>query len=893
MSSAEDQSHKGIEVSGSGSAASQGGVSAGAGGVAVGRDVHGNIHVGDIVYSKTEFEELREALGEAVNTLRTNLQRRIRQASRTRPDEPYRYLDYFDIEHMSVFFGRDTARETLLDLIRAERHESRLTLLHAPSGVGKTSLLRAGMVPALFDAGDLPLYIHHPREPVVTIKQAILPAAPHPEKLNELPLLAYLTWTADHLERDETLVILLDQFEEFFIRLMQAQQQPFIHALADCYSTRDLPVKFVLAMRKDYFSDMAVFTEEIENVFHNQYLLPALTREEAASAINAPLEGEGLEWEPEAVETLLDYLEQGEIAPPHLQLICSRLYDAVKDAGQTVISVKGVDLRSVHADYLVEEMEYPGFTPAQRELGWTMLKRLVTSEGTKQSLSLDKLYEIASQDEMDPVLTRLVNRRLLRRDESEGEALIEVAHDTLAAEIATYETDQERRQKVATELVERGLANWRQFGTLMDASMLGVLDNYRDTLVDPATEALEFIWRSALASDHETDYWAARARQGGIPIDEIALLLSRLRQFLLDYYDLEETRTLCFNLGLDYENLRGTGRREKMQSLLNYFERQGRQNELLEELHRSRPDAFNQRELYELYSDSGESSFLQEADRTTNLVDLHRFIQERYSLAELRILCFDLGVDFEDLPGEGKAAKARELVQYVVRSNLMEQLLGELRRSRPALFQEAGLDELHSELQDASGAEEDDQPTLTTRLRRFISYHFSVDEMQELCFVLGVWYEDLAGTVKEEKAQQLVDRMQRAGQLERLMQALLQSRPEAFSMEGFDSASIDGGNETVLEVDDDAAVTTRLHQFVRNHYSLDEIQDLCFDFAVVYENLPGEGKAAKARELVRWMERRMRLNDLLIELQRTRPLPFQQAGLDIVLQESMGEESEK
>jgi formylglycine-generating enzyme required for sulfatase activity len=479
--------------------------------------------LGDVIYAKTEVEEIQAALREAVNALRNSLARRVPKAKRTSPKEPYRYLDFFALEHMSIFHGREAAREALLTQIRGESQENRLTLLHAPSGAGKTSLLQAGIVPDLFEMGDLPIYIQHPREPVATIKRSILPAAPHPEALATLPFHTFLSWATQYLERDETLVILLDQFEEFFIQLTSTQQQAFIASIADWYRDDRLPVRFVLAMRKDYFSDMAVFADELEKVFHNQFLLPALSRSEAMRAITTPLEGRDMSWEPGAVQELLDYLDRGEISPPHLQLICSRLYKVAKETKQTTISVEGVNLESVHADYLVEEMSAPDFPPAERELGWRLLKRLVTSEGTKQVLALEKLYEIAPPAETDPVLKRLVNRRLLRRDGSDQQTQIEVAHDTLASEIARHETDQEHREKVARELVERGLANWTQFGYLMEMPILKTLDQYRDDLVNADSEMLEFLFRSALARGWAAAYWFDRARQTGVPVEEIAL----------------------------------------------------------------------------------------------------------------------------------------------------------------------------------------------------------------------------------------------------------------------------------------------------------------------------------------------------------------------------------
>ena len=538
------------QLPGSGAIAQAGSVAAGEGWVAVSRDVkdsniivdpQGNVHIGDIVYSKTEVEELHDSLRDAVNTLRNTLTRRIRQAARTRPEQPYRYLDYFDLEHMTSFHGREATRQELLAQIRSDQPESRLTLLHAHSGAGKTSLLRAGMISDLFGVGDLPVYIHHPREPVATIIRAILPDAPHPEKLARLPLLTFLTWTAQYLEREETLVVLLDQFEEFFIHLTPLQQRPFLDSLADCYHATGLPVKFVLAIRKDYFSNMALFADELEKVFHNQLLLPALTREEAERSITAPLDGLDVTWEPGAVEALMDYLDRGETAPPHLQLICSRLYDAaVKNSGRTAISVKGVDLRSIHADYMTDEMSAPGFLPAQRELGWQLLKLLVTSRGTTQALPLEELYKLAPPDKLDPVLKSLVNRRLLRRDEDKitQQTTIEIAHDTLARAILAHESSDEIRTKAARELVSRGLDDWlgHESKPLLDRARLRILDEYHDVLTLPLLgggtraernrQASEFLIRSALAAGHQVRYWFELVQTGGVDVE--ALLLERL-----------------------------------------------------------------------------------------------------------------------------------------------------------------------------------------------------------------------------------------------------------------------------------------------------------------------------------------------------------------------------
>jgi hypothetical protein len=73
------------------------------------------------------------------------------------------------------------------------------------------------------------------------------------------------------------------------------------------------------------------------------------------------------------------------------------------------------------------------------------------------------------------------------------------------------------------------------------------------------------------------------------------------------------------------------------------------------------------------------------------LTNLHRFIAESFDLEELRTLCFDLGVEHDDLGGEGRSDKARELVRRMGRRKELERLVDALRKGRPGAFDEVRL----------------------------------------------------------------------------------------------------------------------------------------------------------------------------------------------------------
>jgi hypothetical protein len=90
---------------------------------------------------------------------------------------------------------------------------------------------------------------------------------------------------------------------------------------------------------------------------------------------------------------------------------------------------------------------------------------------------------------------------------------------------------------------------------------------------------------------------------------------------------------------------------------------------------------------------------IQSADRSDavsekgaqDLARLRQFIQDHYSLDELHTLCFDMGFEYEDLPGETRSAKARELVDHMRRRDQLDRLIGILRQTRADAFVQAGL----------------------------------------------------------------------------------------------------------------------------------------------------------------------------------------------------------
>jgi hypothetical protein len=274
----------------------------------------------EIVEQAEAFE--RKRLAEAVTEYVAGLQGQAEQAQRRGGSgNPFKALLEYDFGDAQLFFGRDAAIGALLE--RLER--SPLAVLHADSGMGKTSLLRAGLAPLLLARGHVPLYVR-PYDVLIplAIKRELI------TQLEQVPNLAAAS-LRDFLRRatgllgGQRLVILLDQFEDVFAVQSAGARADFAAELAECLNDALLPVRWVLSLRGEWFGHLSTFQPQVPQPFANQFLLSALSRDEAVDTITRTMERSTLTIEPELIDRIVDDLGPDAIAPPQLQVVCHAL----------------------------------------------------------------------------------------------------------------------------------------------------------------------------------------------------------------------------------------------------------------------------------------------------------------------------------------------------------------------------------------------------------------------------------------------------------------------------------------------------------------------------------------------------------------------------------------
>ncbi len=445
------------------------------------------------------------------------------------PERPYKLLDYYEARDAGIFFGRRQETQYLTSLI----HAHRLVLLYGASGVGKTSLLLAGAVPRLERAEPLyqTVYVRAFEDPALVIRRAVRRRLPGVELPQLSSLLDFLDAATHALER--TLVIILDQFEEFFIRLSPELRAAFIAELGALYDAYDLPVKVVLSLREDWLAWVEEIEKRIPEVFRIRMRLLPLTRDQARQAVTAPVERLGVSYEPALVERLLEDLtltDQGGTAvmPPQLQLVCSALYDKLEPDERQIPLAAYKQLggaRGVLQRYLEDELTRLGGD--EQKLARAALEELVTSQGTKAVRTGDELALALGVDasDLEPVLDKLVRARLLRPVEwAEGaEPAYELAHEYLITEIAL--SPEAVARKEAEELLRQGVDNWQRFEAQLSTKAFKLIDAQRDRLrLD--RQAQELMLRCALRHGVSVGLWLGRVEdgEGALALAQQALL---------------------------------------------------------------------------------------------------------------------------------------------------------------------------------------------------------------------------------------------------------------------------------------------------------------------------------------------------------------------------------
>ena len=376
------------------------------------------------------------------------------------PTSPFKGLSPFgdsDADAL-LFFGR--ARET--ETIVANLQAARVTVLFGPTGVGKTSILRAGVAHRLRGEADA-------RVVIVARWSGNAAAA----------LGAAVT-----AEGEEDVYVILDQFEEYFV--YDRDDDEFATALADVVLDPGSRLNVLIGIREDSLARLDVFKRRIPALLANRLRLERLDRRAAAEAIRGPIDAyndaqphaEPVSVEPELIEAVLDDVAVGRVhlggtgrgaaangaasdrvEAPFLQLVLERLWEAERALASTRLRLETLRALGGASTIVREHLEraMSALTPDEQHAAAAMYRHLVTPSGTKIAHAVGDLagYADVNTAQAASVLGKLARERIVRSSSDNGVATTryEIFHDVLADAVLAWRSKHEASR--ALEAAER------------------------------------------------------------------------------------------------------------------------------------------------------------------------------------------------------------------------------------------------------------------------------------------------------------------------------------------------------------------------------------------------------------------------------------------------------
>jgi hypothetical protein len=420
------------------------------------------------------------------------------EAIRVDAENPWPGLDAYREKDQEFFHGRNPETEELFrSVIR-----SPLTVLFGQSGLGKTSLLQAGLFPLLRNENILPVYIRldftsELQKLSLQVRQTVINSAL--ENVIEAPQLnePETLWEFFHQcnsdfwnEKNQLIMPLLvfDQFEEIFTLGKSTHNQVinsglFIQELADLaegrpprrlkefleanpkeaknYNFSRHHYKILLSLREDYIPDLEEFRGQIPSISQNRIRLNRMNGKTAlevttlaGNLINQEV-GEKIVRFVSAKGASEIPLEKLEIEPALLSVVCTELNNKRKNNNEPVISDK---LLEGSQEEIISSFYKRSISGFSSEVQIFIEEKLITGTGFRDSFALDNA--LSNRGITEDVIKTLIDRRLIRKEERGGMQRLELTHDLLTKVISTsrnqrHQLEEIRKREEESVLIER------------------------------------------------------------------------------------------------------------------------------------------------------------------------------------------------------------------------------------------------------------------------------------------------------------------------------------------------------------------------------------------------------------------------------------------------------
>ncbi len=400
-------------------------------------------------------------------------------------DSPFPGLVAFQEADADRFFGRTRDVTRALKALR----ERPLLGIVGPSGVGKSSLVRAGLLPALKASGETweSVILRPGRDPLATLAKAVQPLThSNSTSLDESiaaqeAVIARMRQQPGYLgsllrqrasARDSQILLFVDQFEELYTLVPSADdRQAFVHSLAAIADDASSPLRLVVSMRSDFLDRVGEHPSFLEDLSQGLLFLRPPDREGLREALIQPIEMLGYSYEsPGLVSEMLDSLATTPGALPLLQFAAAKLWDG-RDRARKLLSEESYRSMGGVAGTLASHANevLASLGSRQQALVRAIFQRLVTPERTRAITDIAELQQLATApEEIDALVRHLVQSRLLVVQSRSGSdsAAVEIVHESLISQWPTLRLwlDEGQEDAAFLEQLRTAAKQWEHKG---------------------------------------------------------------------------------------------------------------------------------------------------------------------------------------------------------------------------------------------------------------------------------------------------------------------------------------------------------------------------------------------------------------------------------------------
>ncbi len=372
-----------------------------------------------------------------------------RQAKKFDGRPPYKGLESFDEDDFEVFFGREKLVHELINRVK----KSKTIFITGPSGSGKSSVIRAGLIHALKHGAikeshsERWLYeaIKPGRDPIEALALAFS-RMKSPELANyfrqhfvQKNTLNECIESALSNHKDQHLILFIDQFEEVFTQTSEEKAEVFINVLTDAMSIENSRLLILFAMRSDFISNCAN-NPKLNAFLNHQFIqIGAMEPDELVSAIAQPALQVDLSIDTKLIVQIINDMKGEPGTLPLMQFALKDLFDAEQAKGGLLALTREAYLKrggihkslERHADNAFSKL-----SESEKELARSIFSSLIEighgSQDTRRTALFHELVPTNTNSiDVQIVVQKLADARLITTDEQAGKYTITLAHEKL------------------------------------------------------------------------------------------------------------------------------------------------------------------------------------------------------------------------------------------------------------------------------------------------------------------------------------------------------------------------------------------------------------------------------------------------------------------------------